>query len=70
MQVLVFKTNLYNSHCVLDVKHCLDQHPQIQRWNVDLHDYDNILRIETAQLAGTEVEQLLQQAGYFCKELY
>jgi hypothetical protein len=69
MQVLVFKTNLINSHCIQQVEPQLDVHPHIHRWNVDLHDCDCILRIETEQLAGCEIESLLQQAGYYCEEL-
>jgi hypothetical protein len=69
MQVLVFKTNLINTHCIREIGTHLDVHPQIHRWNVDLHDCDNILRIETDQLQGSEIESLLMKAGYYCEEL-
>lgn len=69
MQVLVFKTNLIDASCVRAVEPYLAVHPFISRWNVDLHDCDCILRIETEQLAGDEIEELLKKAGYYCKEL-
>jgi len=69
MQVLVFKTNLTNTRHIRKVEPYLDVHPHIHRWNVDLHDCDNILRIETEQLPGAEIENLLLKAGYYCEEL-
>ncbi|MFT3683065.1 MAG: hypothetical protein QM791_22590 [Ferruginibacter sp.] len=68
MEVLVFKTNL-TTHCVSRISHHLDAHPHISRWNVDLQDCDNILRIETEQLQGSEIESMLTGAGYYCEEL-
>ena len=69
MQVLVFKTNLTNTRHVRKVEPFLQLHPHIQRWNVDLHDCDNILRIETEQLQPVEVEKILLKAGYYCEAL-
>ena len=69
MQVLVFKTNLTCTHCINAMKPYLDEHPHIHRWNVDLHDCDNILRIETEKLQPGEVENTLIQAGYYCEEM-
>ena len=69
MEVLVFKTNLTCTHCIDSMKPYLDTHPHIRRWNVDLQDCDNILRIETEQAKAGEIENLLLQAGYYCEEL-
>ncbi len=69
MQVLVFKTNLTNLYHVSKVEPVLATNPQVQRWNVDLLDRDNVLRIETEQLQPVEVENLLWEAGYYCEEL-
>ena len=51
------------------LKPYLQVHPHIQRWNVDLQDCDNILRIETEQLQPVEVEKILLTAGYYCEAL-
>lgn len=69
MQVLVFKTNLTGADHINKVRPYLDEHRQIRRWNVDLHDSDNILRIETQQLQPEEVEKIISRAGYYCEEL-
>lgn len=69
MQVLVFKTNLTDMYHVSKVEPYLAKHPHIQRWNVDLHDCDKVLRIETEQLKPVEVENILWEAGYYCEEL-
>lgn len=69
MEVLVFKTNLDNLLHINNAGVYLNSHPHILRWNVDLYDCDNILRIETEQLQGSEIESLLSKAGYYCEEL-
>ncbi len=69
MEILVFKTSLLNSHIINDIGPSLDGHPNIFKWNVDLDDDDNILRIIANNMAGEEVENMLLSAGYFCEEL-
>lgn len=69
MNILVFKTNLHNSELVDQARTVLQTIPGIQRWNVDMHDCDNVLRIEAGTLSARSVETLLQQAGYYCEEL-
>lgn len=69
MNILVFKTNLHNPELVNQARTVLQTIPGIQRWNVDMHDCDNVLRIEAGELSAQSVENLLQQAGYYCEEL-
>jgi hypothetical protein len=69
MPILVFKTNLSSRESVTDISSSLDTHPQIDNWNVDLHDCDNILRIVSSNIHASEIEQLVGGAGYYCKEL-
>ena len=69
MEILVFKTDLNNENRIQDVGCALDVHPHIYKWNVDLHDCDNILRVVANNIAGKEVEKLLLNAGYYCEEL-
>jgi hypothetical protein len=68
MAILVFKTNL-SRDAVSDISSSLDAHPYIENWNVDLHDCDNVLRIVSPNISAAEVEQLMHNAGYYCKEL-
>ncbi len=69
MNVLVFKTDLHNPDRVNDAKPILENISGIRRWNVDMQDCDNVLRIETAGLSPRSVEIILQEAGYYCQEL-
>ncbi|MEO6731883.1 MAG: copper chaperone [Ferruginibacter sp.] len=69
MEILVFKTNLTDAGRISDMEPSLDMHPNIFKWNVDLHDHDNILRIMANDIEPTEVENMLLNAGYYCEEL-
>ncbi len=69
MQILVFKTNLTDGNHVDAIGSSLNIHPAIYKWNVDLKDCDNILRIVANNIAPKEVEQMLVGAGYYCEEL-
>ena len=69
MEVLVFKTNLTDYKRINEVELTLDLHPNILKWNVDLDDCDNILRIVSNKTMGNEIETLLWNAGYYCEEL-
>lgn len=69
MEVLVFKTNLSNIRSINNAGAYLSSHPYVLRWNVDLQDCDNILRVETEALNGSEIEDILSKAGYYCEEL-
>lgn len=69
MQILVFKTNLTDGNHVDAIGSSLNIHPAIQKWNVDLKDCDNVLRIVADNIAAKEVEAMLEDAGYYCEEL-
>ncbi len=69
MEVLVFKTNLKDVNRIREVESSLDIHPHIYKWNVDLNDHDNILRVVTKSVTPVEIEQLVWNAGYWCEEL-
>jgi len=69
MEILVFKTNLTNTNRIREVELFLDIHPGIHNWNVDLNDCDRILRIVSRIITPSEVEDILLNAGYNCKEL-
>lgn len=69
MNILVFKTNIRYKKQVSAVTKHMNTIDGIIRWNVDLHDKDKILRIETISLSPRVVENTLLQAGYACQEL-
>ena len=67
--ILVFKTNLTNENDVKEVTSLLNSADGILKWNVDLSDIDNVLRIEAFELEALMIIQLLAAAGYSCEEL-
>ncbi len=69
MEILVFKTNLTDANRIGDIEPSLDVHPHILKWNVDLNDSDNILRVVSKNVEAKEIEQILLSAGYYCEEL-
>ncbi len=67
--ILVFKTSIRYDQDVKQVEAALKGLEGIRRWNVDRHDIDNVLRIETTNPDTARVISLVQQAGFFCEEL-
>ena len=69
MNILIFKTNLNNPELINRVQPIIQNIQGIKRWNIDIHDCDNVLRIESTELSARSVESVLQNAGYYCEEL-
>ncbi len=69
MEILVFKTDISSRSRISAVAPYLQNLQGIIKWNVDLHDADNILRIESEQLASGDIEQVLRNAGCYCEAL-
>ncbi|MFL9481416.1 hypothetical protein ACI6Q2_01480 [Chitinophagaceae bacterium LWZ2-11] len=69
MDILVFKTDVTNEKAVRSLRPYLREVEGIIKWNVDLHDCDKVLRVESQNLSANAIECLLQDAGYYCKEL-
>jgi hypothetical protein len=69
LQVLVFKTNLVSAKDIHRISPLMGDTPGILRWNVDEHDIDNVLRIETSWLLPGDIIRVVTNAGYLCEEL-
>ena len=69
LQVLVFKTNLQYEEDLKHISPLMGTTPGIIKWNVDQHDIDNVLRIETAWLLPQDIIRMVTGAGYLCEEL-
>lgn len=69
MEVLVFKTSVRSRNNVQSVGAALEALTGVLKWNFDLQDADNILRVEAKELSPRNVEQVLQYAGFACEEL-
>ena len=69
MNVLVFSTSVTAPDQIDSVKPLLTSLPQIEDWNFDLEDCDNILRVVADEVSPREIESLLNEAGFLCAEL-
>jgi hypothetical protein len=67
--VLVFKTNITRKKDLRSVTPLLNACSGITKWNVDLSDIDNVLRIEATHSDCGAVIELVNRAGYACEEL-
>ncbi|UOB19113.1 hypothetical protein [Abyssalbus ytuae] len=69
-KVLVFKTSVKNSKEVKKLKPILNTLTSSNgKWNFDLEDCDNILRVETHHLRPLIISSTLQANGFYCEEL-
>ncbi len=68
--VLVFKTSVTTHREVLAIQPLLDGLMTApEKWNFDLEDCDNILRVEAISLNAFTIIEKLRMAGFYCTEL-
>lgn len=67
--ISVFKTTVSTKKKVKAVKPALDKIVKINKWNFDLDDCDNILRIESKKSISELVINELKKSGFKCQEL-
>ncbi len=69
-QIHVFKTSVINGNDIDLLTPVLNRlmGPH-ERWNFDLEDRDNILRVESTGIAAVAVINSLLHAGFDCAEL-
>jgi hypothetical protein len=69
-KVLVFKTSVREEKEIQELQPALDRLIyQHGRWNFDLEDCDNILRVEAGEIRTDILINILKSAGYSCEEL-
>ena len=64
-----FKTNLMCEGCKSRITPLLDREEGIESWQVDLEDENKILTVESDDVSGEEVIDILQKAGYLASFL-
>jgi len=64
--VMVFKTSLKYKKQIKPLAKSLNQYG---KWNFDLEDCDNILRVEAHPSHAKTIISLMQIHGYYCEEL-
>ncbi|GFD91548.1 hypothetical protein KUL156_28050 [Alteromonas sp. KUL156] len=68
--VLVFKTSITKNNEIKIVQPTLNRLiTKNDRWNFDLEDCDNILRVETQMIKADAILKAIQHHGFYCEEL-
>ena len=67
--ILVFKTSVKDGNDISKLSPFLDKLLSASKWNFDLADCDNILRINTEKEVSVVIVKLLQNKGFSCEEL-
>ena len=67
--ILVFKTSVKTDEDIKKLKPKLDNLSSDLKWNFDLEDCDNILRIEESCVSPIAIIGLLAESGFQCQEL-
>lgn len=67
--IYVFKTSVKTKTQAKKLKPHIDSLLPLATWNFDLHDCDNILRIDSKENITAEIIDLLNIHKFSCKEL-
>lgn len=67
--ISVFKTSVTNEKDIETLKPLLDGHLESAKWNFDLEDCDNILRIDSLSEIAQPTIKILKYNGFDCQEL-
>jgi hypothetical protein len=68
-KVLLFKTSVCNQTDISKLKVHLDTVFKNGKWNFDLEDCDNILRVESKENVTEVIIDILNTLGFECAEL-
>lgn len=66
--VSVFRTNI-EAKDIITISSIFNKIPSIQKWNTDLEDIDNILRIESFEDIADMIINTLSNQGFQIEEL-
>lgn len=70
MNLLIFRTDIKTKKKVKTIKPILDNAPNIYKWNIDLDDIDNVLRIEALYgITEDDIIKLVKSQGFYCEDL-
>jgi len=67
--IAVFKTSVNSEKDIQILKPHLNELLQLAKWNFDLEDCDNILRIDSPTEQSAAIVKLLHAIGFDCEEL-
>ncbi|MEX0610014.1 MAG: hypothetical protein WD016_07355 [Balneolaceae bacterium] len=69
IKIRVFRTSLQNKEAVDLVSGILNNHPSVHDWNVDLEDWEKVLRVEYRDARVVEISEILRREGVEIDEM-
>ncbi|WP_348825308.1 hypothetical protein [Flavobacterium aestuarii] len=67
--ILVFATNIKTENDKLKIRSTLDEHSEIDDWNIDQEDIDCVLRIVSKSLTEEQIIKLIDKHDFECVAL-
>lgn len=67
--ILIFRTSIEKKQEIKKIEKLFTQYPQIHVWNVDLEDWEKILRIECQGITPTDISDALSTIDICATEL-
>jgi hypothetical protein len=67
--ILVFATNIRTENDKQTIGNVLDEHSEIQKWNIDQEDIDCVLRIESETLSEEDIIGIIKNQDFNCFQL-
>jgi hypothetical protein len=67
--ILIFRTSIEKRQEIKKIEKLFTQYPQIHVWNVDLEDWEKILRIECQGITPTDISDALSTIDICATEL-
>lgn len=68
-QILIYRTSIKGKKDIKQIEALFAQFPQICKWNVDLEDWEKILRIECRGMLSKDISETLQTIHIDVEEL-
>jgi phage terminase large subunit-like protein len=68
-KILIFRTSISKKQDIRRVGTSLDECERIEKWNVDIEDWEKILRIECDNINAAEIIEMLKEINIHAVEL-
>lgn len=68
-EILIFRTSVTNKQDIKRIKKLFTRYSQINEWNVDLEDWEKILRIECKDMKVADIIDGLKSIKIYASEL-
>ncbi len=68
-KILIFRTSVSKKSDLQQINRVFRAYPQISGWNVDLEDWEKVLRIECQGISAGQIITLLRDINIYARAL-